>query len=147
MSLAVMRDNGLQVEGVALADLEARFGAPCHVHSRAALHTAYMAYRDALAAHGLADRSLICDAVKANSNLAILEVFARLGAGFDIVSGGELARVLAAGGSPEKNVFSGVGKSRAEMRAAEVMVDGDAMHLIRGREDVAGRFALESGLP
>jgi hypothetical protein len=73
---------------------------------------------DALQAHGLADRSLVCYAVKANSNLAILNLFARLGAGFDIVSGGELARVLAAGGSADRIVFSGVGKSRAEMRAA-----------------------------
>jgi diaminopimelate decarboxylase len=118
MSLAVMHQDGLRVEGVALAGIAARFGTPCYVYSRAALTAAYAGYRDALQAHGLADRSLICYAVKANSNLAILNLFARLGAGFDIVSGGELARVLAAGGSPEKIVFSGVGKSRAEMRAA-----------------------------
>ena len=113
-----MHQDGLRVEGVALAGIAARFGTPCYVYSRAALTAAYAGYRDALQAHGLADRSLICYAVKANSNLAILNLFARLGAGFDIVSGGELARVLAAGGSPEKIVFSGVGKSRAEMRAA-----------------------------
>ena len=113
-----MHQDGLHVEGVALADVAARFGTPCYVYSRAALTAAYAAYRDALQAHGLADRSLICYAVKANSNLAILNVFARLGAGFDIVSGGELARVLAAGGAADKIVFSGVGKSRAEMRAA-----------------------------
>ena len=118
MSLAVMRDNGLHVEGVALADIAARFGTPCYVYSRAALTKAYAAYRDALQANGVADRSLICYAVKANSNLAILNLFAGLGAGFDIVSGGELARVFAAGGVAEKIVFSGVGKSRAEMRAA-----------------------------
>jgi diaminopimelate decarboxylase len=118
MSLAVMQKGGLHVESVALADIAARFGTPCYVYSRAALTAAYGAYRDALQAHGLAERSLICYAVKANSNLAILNLFARLGAGFDIVSGGELARVLAAGGSPERIVFSGVGKSRAEMRAA-----------------------------
>jgi diaminopimelate decarboxylase len=118
MSLAVMHQDGLRVEGVALAGIAARFGTPCYVYSRAALTAAYAGYRDALQAHGLADRSLVCYAVKANSNLAILNLFARLGAGFDIVSGGELARVLAAGGSPEKIVFSGVGKSRAEMRAA-----------------------------
>lgn len=118
MSLAVMHQDGLRVEGVALAGIAARFGTPCYVYSRAALTAAYAGYRDALQAHGLADRSLICYAVKANSNLAILNLFARLGAGFDIVSAGELARVLAAGGSPEKIVFSGVGKSRAEMRAA-----------------------------
>ncbi|OHC62573.1 MAG: diaminopimelate decarboxylase [Rhodocyclales bacterium GWA2_65_19] len=118
MSLAVMRPDGLHVEAVALADIAARFGTPCYVYSRAALTQAYAAYRDALQAHGLAGRSLICYAVKANSNLAILNLFARLGAGFDIVSGGELARVLAAGGAADKIVFSGVGKSRTEMRAA-----------------------------
>jgi diaminopimelate decarboxylase len=118
MSLAVMRQNGLHVEGVALTEIAARFGTPCYVYSRSALTKAYAAYRAALQAHGLADRSLICYAVKANSNLAILNLFARLGAGFDIVSGGELARVLAAGGTADKIVFSGVGKSRAEMRAA-----------------------------
>ncbi|MDP1610507.1 MAG: diaminopimelate decarboxylase [Sulfuritalea sp.] len=118
MSLTVMGKDGLQVEAVALADIAARFGTPCYVYSRFALTAAYAAYRDALQAHGLAERALICYAVKANSNLAILNLFARLGAGFDIVSGGELARVLAAGGSPDKIVFSGVGKSRAEMRVA-----------------------------
>ncbi|MCX7148093.1 MAG: diaminopimelate decarboxylase [Rhodocyclales bacterium] len=117
MSLGVMQRDGLHVEGVALADVAARFGTPCYVYSRAALTAAYAAYRDTLQAHGLADRSLICYAVKANSNLAILNLFARLGAGFDIVSGGELARVRAAGGDADKIVFSGVGKSREEMRA------------------------------
>jgi diaminopimelate decarboxylase len=118
MSLAVMQKDGLHVESVALADIAARFGTPCYVYSRAALTAAYAAYRDALQAHGLAGRSLVCYAVKANSNQAILNLFARLGAGFDIVSGGELARVLAAGGSADKIVFSGVGKSREEMRLA-----------------------------
>ena len=118
MSLAAMHEGGLRIEGVALADIAARFGTPCYVYSRAALTAAYAAYLDALQAHGLAGRSLVCYAVKANSNLAILNLFARLGAGFDIVSGGELARVIAAGGDPAKIVFSGVGKSRDEMRAA-----------------------------
>ena len=118
MSLAVMHQDGLHVEGVALGEIAARFGTPCYVYSRAALTAAYAAYRDTLQVHGLADRSLICYAVKANSNIAILNLFARLGAGFDIVSGGELARVLAAGGAADKVVFSGVGKSRTEMRAA-----------------------------
>ncbi|MDP2810521.1 MAG: diaminopimelate decarboxylase [Rhodocyclaceae bacterium] len=120
MSLAVMHQDGLHVEGVALADIAERFGTPCYVYSRLALTAAYAAYLDALEEHGVADRSLICYSVKANSSLAILNLFARLGAGFDIVSGGELARVLAAGGDPNKIVFSGVGKSRAEMRAALV---------------------------
>ncbi len=103
-----------RVEGVPLAEVAERFGTPCYVYSRAALTAAYQEYRDALAGRD----ALVCYAVKANSNLAVLDVFARLGAGFDIVSGGELARVLAAGGDPGKVVFSGVGKSRAEMRQA-----------------------------
>ena len=112
--------RGLQVESVALEDIAERFGTPCYVYSRLALTAAYVGYRDALQAHGLGDRALICYSVKANSNLAILNLFARLGAGFDIVSGGELARVLAAGGSADKIVFSGLGKSREEMRQALV---------------------------
>ncbi len=118
MGLTTPGKDGLQVESVALSEVAARFGTPCYVYSRAALGAAYGAYRDTLQAHGLLDRSLVCYAVKANSNLAILNLFARLGAGFDIVSGGELARVLAAGGKAEKIVFSGVGKSRTEMRTA-----------------------------
>jgi len=114
MSLVPPLFDAERVEGVSLADIAARFGTPCYVYSRAALMAAYRAYRDALAGRD----ALVCYAVKANSNLAVLNVFARLGAGFDIVSGGELARVLTAGGDPRKVVFSGVGKSRAEMRAA-----------------------------
>jgi len=87
---------------------------PTYVYSRQALTQAFDAYRDALSGR----RSLVCYAVKANSNLGVLSAFAKLGAGFDIVSGGELARVLAAGGDPGKVVFSGVGKSEAEMRQA-----------------------------
>src|SRR5262245_23368790 len=109
------RKNGvLHVEDVPLPDIARRFGTPAYVYSRAALTAAFNAYRDALQGRD----ALVCYAVKANSNLAILNVFARLGAGFDIVSGGELARVLAAGGDPAKVVFSGVGKSAEEMRAA-----------------------------
>jgi len=107
-------DGELRIEDVALDAIARQFGTPCYVYSRAALTAAYAGYRQALAGRG----ALICYAVKANSNLGILNVFARLGAGFDIVSGGELARVLAAGGDPAKVVFSGVGKSREEMRAA-----------------------------
>ena len=109
------RKNGtLHVEGLPLTDIAARFGTPTYVYSRAALTAAFNAYKDALVERD----ALVCYAVKANSNLAILNVFARLGAGFDIVSGGELARVIAAGGDPAKVVFSGVGKSVEEMRAA-----------------------------
>lgn len=118
MSLTSSGTRGLQVESVALEDIAARFDTPCYVYSRAALAAAYAAYHEALRTRGLLDRALVCYAVKANSNLAILNLFARLGTGFDIVSGGELARVLAAGGSPDKVVFSGVGKSRDEMRLA-----------------------------
>jgi diaminopimelate decarboxylase len=104
-------DGRLHLEGVALETLAERFGTPLYVYSRQALESAYQAYADAFAA----TPHLICYAVKANSSLAILNLFARMGAGFDIVSGGELARVLAAGGDAGKVVFSGVGK---EMRAA-----------------------------
>jgi diaminopimelate decarboxylase len=107
-------DGRLHLEDVALDTLAERFGTPLYVYSRAALESAYRAYADAFAT----TPHLICYAVKANSSLAILNMFARLGAGFDIVSGGELARVLAAGGDAGKVVFSGVGKSRDEMRAA-----------------------------
>ncbi len=109
------RLNGqLHLEGVALETLAERFGTPLYVYSRQALEDAYRTYAAAFSALP----HLICYAVKANSSLAILNLFARLGAGFDIVSGGELARVLAAGGDPGKVVFSGVGKTADEMRAA-----------------------------
>lgn len=108
------RQGMLCAEDLPLDGIAERFGTPCYVYSRAALTTAFEAYRNALAGRS----HHICYAVKANSNLAILNLFARLGAGFDIVSGGELARVLAAGGKAEAVVFSGVGKTREEMRAA-----------------------------
>ena len=114
MSFFTRRDGVLHVEDLPLTEIAARFGTPTYVYSRAALTAAYNAYKDALTGRD----ALVCYAVKANSNLAILNVFARLGAGFDIVSGGELARVIAAGGDPAKVVFSGVGKAAAEMRAA-----------------------------
>ena len=107
-------DGRLHVEGVALDTLAERFGTPLYVYSRQALEEAYQAYARAFA--GVPHQ--VCYAVKANSSLAILNLFARLGAGFDIVSGGELARVMAAGGDPGKVVFSGVGKTAEEMRAA-----------------------------
>jgi diaminopimelate decarboxylase len=104
----------LCLEGHALADLAARFGTPLYVYSRSAMLQAFQAYERAL--HGR--RHLVCYAMKANSSLAVLQTFAQAGAGFDIVSGGELARVLAAGGDASRVVFSGVGKTRAEMRQA-----------------------------
>ena len=108
------RNGVLCAEQVSLADIARRFGTPCYVYSRAAIETAYREYARAL--HGR--DSLVCYSVKANSNLAVLAVLARLGAGFDIVSGGELARVLAAGGDPRKTLFSGVGKTEAEIQLA-----------------------------
>lgn len=108
------RDGELFAEGVALSAIAERFGTPTYVYSRAHIEAQYQAYADALA--GMPH--LVCFAVKANSNLGVLNVLARLGAGFDIVSGGELERVLAAGGQADKVVFSGVGKTRDDMRRA-----------------------------
>lgn len=108
------RDGTLFAEGVALSAIAARFGTPTYVYSRAHIEAQYRAYDDALAGAP----HLVCFAVKANSNLGVLNLLARLGAGFDIVSRGELERVLAAGGDPHKVVFSGVGKSREDMRRA-----------------------------
>ena len=108
------RDGQLFAEGVALPALAQRFGTPTYVYSRAHIEAQYRAYADAL--DGMPH--LVCFAVKANSNLGVLNVLARLGAGFDIVSRGELERVLAAGGEPGLIVFSGVGKTRDDMRRA-----------------------------
>ena len=108
------RDGQLFAEGVALSAIAERFGTPTYVYSRAHIEQQYRAYADAL--QGI--EHLVCFAVKANSNLGVLNLLARLGAGFDIVSRGELERVLAAGGQPDKIVFSGVGKTREDMRRA-----------------------------
>ena len=111
------RDGELRVEGVALSDLAEQYSTPAYVYSRATIERQWRAYDDALEGK----KNLICYAVKANSNLAILGVLASLGSGFDIVSGGELERVLRAGGEAGKIVFSGVGKRRDEMgRALDV---------------------------
>ena len=107
-----LRGRSLFAEGSRLSDLANRFGTPLYVYSRAALESAWRAFDDALA--GVPHQ--VCFAVKANSNLGLLDALARLGSGFDIVSGGELERVLAAGGDPARVIFSGVGKSRDEMR-------------------------------
>ena len=108
------RDGELFAEGVALTAIAERFGTPTYVYSRAHIEAQYNAFADAL--NGMPH--LVCFAVKANSNLGVLNVLARLGAGFDIVSRGELERVLAAGGQADKIVFSGVGKTRDDMRRA-----------------------------
>lgn len=108
------QEGELFAEDIAAADIAREFGTPCYVYSRAALEAAFEEYRAALAdcPH------LICYAVKANSNLAVLDILARCGSGFDIVSIGELERVVAAGGDPARTVFSGVGKQRHEMTRA-----------------------------
>ena len=108
------RHGRLHAEDVDLVALAAAVGTPCYVYSRAAIEERWRAFDEAFAGRD----HLVCYAVKANSNIAVLDVLARLGSGFDIVSGGELERVLAAGGDPAKVVFSGVGKTEAEMQRA-----------------------------
>jgi diaminopimelate decarboxylase len=113
------RKNGvLHAEDIALTDIAAQFGSPTYVYSRAALSESFAEFRQTLDNHPAGAGALVCYAVKANPNLAILSLFAKLGAGFDIVSGGELQRALAAGADPRKIVFSGVGKTAAEMEQA-----------------------------
>lgn len=108
------RDNTLYIESVSLSHIANTFGTPCYVYSKKVIVDAYQAFDTAFE-----DKDhLICYAVKANANIAILNLLARLGSGFDIVSGGELQRVLKAGGDPQKIVFSGVGKNTEEMRLA-----------------------------
>ncbi len=116
MSAVRRVDGELWMEGVRLSEVASRFGTPCYAYSRAAIESAWRAFDRALAG----TEHLVCYAVKANSNLAVLGILARLGSGFDIVSGGELARVLAAGGRADRVIFSGVGKSEDEIRAALV---------------------------
>jgi diaminopimelate decarboxylase len=138
------RRGELHVEDVPLQLVAERHGTPCYVYSRAALTAAYQTLDRAFAARD----HLVCYAVKANSNLAVLNLFARLGSGFDIVSAGELRRVLAAGGDPAKVVFSGVGKTAEEMRYAlrtgilcfNVESEGELARLNR----VAGEMGLRA---
>jgi len=109
-----LKNNTLHAENVALNQIATEFGTPCYVYSKSALTQAFERF-----SAGFAQANhLVCFAVKSNPSIAILNLFAQLGAGFDIVSGGELARVLAAGGDPKKVVFSGVGKTEVEMQAA-----------------------------
>jgi diaminopimelate decarboxylase len=108
------RDNQLFVENVTIDAIVKQHGSPCYIYSRATLERHWNAFNNAFGSHA----HLICYAVKANSNLGVLNVLARLGSGFDIVSIGELERVLQAGGDPKKVVFSGVGKREDEIRAA-----------------------------
>ncbi|HBR97517.1 MAG TPA: diaminopimelate decarboxylase, partial [Gammaproteobacteria bacterium] len=107
--------NGiLHAEDHACTALAERYGTPLYVYSRATIEAGWQAFDRVLSGRP----HLVCYAVKANSNLGVLSILARLGSGFDIVSGGELARVIAAGGDPGKTVFSGVGKTVAEMEQA-----------------------------
>lgn len=111
MSVFNEKNTQLHIENVELNTIADKYGTPCYVYSRAAITSAYQAYANALGEHP----GRICFAVKANSNIAVLQVLAELGAGFDIVSKGELQRVLKAGGDPKKTIFSGVGKTTEEM--------------------------------
>ncbi|BFM49402.1 diaminopimelate decarboxylase [Marinomonas sp. THO17] len=114
MDLFTYSNQTLHAEKVSLSDVAKEFGTPCYVYSRAMFERHYLDYAEAFASHP----TLVCYAVKACSNIAILNVLARLGAGFDIVSIGELERVLKAGGDPAKVMFSGLGKQEVEMRRA-----------------------------
>ena len=143
MNFFSYRNGTLCAEKVPLPAVASQFGTPCYVYSRAALESAYRDFEQASAGRDV----LICYAVKANSNLAVLNLLARLGSGFDIVSGGELARVLTAGGAASKTVFSGVGKSEAEMRAAlkagifcfNVESEGELERLSRVASEAGGK--------
>jgi diaminopimelate decarboxylase len=108
------RNGALHAEQVPLEEIARRFGTPCYVYSRAGIERCYGAFARALGARN----ALVAYSVKANSNLAVLSLLARLGAGFDVVSGGELSRVLAAGGEARKILFSGVGKTEGEIAQA-----------------------------
>ncbi|MDF1821083.1 MAG: diaminopimelate decarboxylase [Alcanivoracaceae bacterium] len=142
------RDGELFAEDVSLTHLAERFGTPLYVYSRATLERHYRAFDDAFGDHP----HQVCYAVKANSNLAVLNVLARLGAGFDIVSGGELERVLAAGGTPDRIVFSGVGKTAAEMEQAlqagihcfnvESAAELELLNIVAGEQGVVAPIAL-----
>jgi diaminopimelate decarboxylase len=136
------RNNELYAEDVAVQDICYQYGSPCYIYSRATLERHWQAFDSAFADHA----HLICYAVKANSNIALLNVLARLGSGFDIVSLGELERVLAAGGDAKKIVFSGVGKREDEILAAlkigircfnvEVIAELDRINLLAAQLNV-----------
>lgn len=142
------RDGELFAEDVSLTHLAERFGTPLYVYSRATLERHYRAFDQAFGEHP----HQVCYAVKANSNLAVLNVLARLGAGFDIVSGGELERVLAAGGTPDKIVFSGVGKTAAEMEQGlkagihcfnvESAAELELLNIVAGEQGVTAPISL-----
>ena len=136
------RNGQLHLEGVALLSLAQQHGTPLFVYSKAAMLSALAAYQRGFAGR----RAQICYAMKANSSLAVLQVFAQAGCGFDIVSGGELARVLAAGGDPAKVIFSGVGKTRAEMQQALKVGIGCFNVESEAELDVLNAVAMAQGL-
>lgn len=141
-------DGVLHAESCSLEDVANRFGTPLYVYSRNALEQNFLAFDEAFGSHP----HLVCYAVKANSNLAVLNVLARQGAGFDIVSGGELERVLKAGGSPGKIAFSGVGKTSSEMAQAlkagihcfnvESAAELECLNQVAGELDLVAPIAL-----
>ena len=136
------RDGELHAEDVPLRRIAQQHGTPCFVYSRATLERHYRAFDDALA--GLPHR--VCYAVKANSNLAVLDVLARLGSSFDIVSGGELARLQALDVPGDRIVFSGVGKSRPEIEAGARAPRAGAECGVAGRTGARGRGGRDAGV-
>jgi len=136
------QNGDLHMEQVRLADLAEKFGTPLFVYSEASILAALAAYQRGLAGR----RALVCYAIKANSSLGVLRLLAAAGCGFDIVSGGELERVLAAGGDPQRIIFSGVGKTRAEMRRA--LAAGIACFNVESEAelDVLNAVAVAAGL-
>ena len=114
MSDFIYKDGQLHAEGVSLLEIAKRYNTPCYIYSKKAIETKYLEFDSAFTSK----KHLLCYAVKANSNISILNILAKMGSGFDIVSSGELFRVLKAGGNPDKVVFSGVGKRVDEMKFA-----------------------------
>ena len=136
-------NNSLFIENVSLSDLAKQFGTPLYVYSQKAMDSAFNAYTQAFG-----DDTMICYAVKANGNLSILRHFAQMGAGFDIVSGGELARVIQAGGKASRTIFSGVGKSVAEIEYALKMgircFNVESLPELHRINEVSGRLQLKA---
>ena len=151
MSEFLYHDGVLHAEKIALSTIAAQHGTPTYVYSKAAITRSYLAYADACNQSGRnVDTALVCYSVKSNSNLAVLQLLAKLGSGFDIVSAGELLRVLAAGGDPKKVIFSGVGKSRDEMRLALshgiACFNVESISELYRLNDVAGSMALKAAV-
>ena len=151
MSEFSCHDGVLHAEQVALSAIAEQFGTPTYVYSAAAITRSYMAYADACLHSGRdAQTALVCYSVKSNSNLAVLQLLAKLGSGFDIVSGGELQRVLAAGGDPKKVIFSGVGKTRDEIRLALshgiACFNVESISELHRLNEVAGSMAVKAAV-